>query len=618
MTKLQLLQHPRLCITKQHIQSLSDKHELPFLKEAQAVVTKAANKSLREPINYPRTHNALLERARRAQTRMLNFLTRWQQTQHAKFKQAALALVEDMRDWEYWSWISWRNRDQATDSCFDLSYGENSTTLAIAYDWLYHDLSADERALFLETAEKWSFKSGLKHAKPNAAWWFGKENSNWNTVCAGGLGMLALAMYEESAAARKLLPHCETSIKPFIYHLNDINGAWPEGTGYWNYGMRYAFLYLLSYENATQKKHPLLQQRGVKQTIAFPMDLNPNGAPCSFGDVNSWGPMPFHYRLAENLGRDEIMSQLDALDKPLNIEETWPKSALWLLFHKGTTTTGTKTKPIKPYAKIYKGLDWAILGDQSTHSKMYMSIRGGTTKVPHGQRDLLSYHCVIGNEALITHPRGHEYLDTTFSGRREELFEIGPQSKNTLFINGVGIYPGSELDSTKLVEKNGLHGVRLIATNAMGKMRDGNAATFCGRLIVMLKDKGYLIIDRFDLSQLGRVESRINTYALVKNTRHGAVLHGEKQKLRVSYASNVSAVLATALTAPTKPTAPSMRQLRWCSEGLHKSHTLVTLISPGTGKNSVEIIETSKDIQIKAMIGSSTYNVQCSQKLQLR
>ncbi len=615
---MQLRPHPRLFITSEHIQSLGDKPSLPLLKEAQAVVSKAANKALKEELTYPFTHNYLLERARRAQTRMLHFLIRWQQTGKKQFRQAALDLVKDMHDWEYWSWIAMREGDKKPDGIFDLSYGENCTTLAIAYDWLHHELSDKEKQLLLKTAEKWGFAAGKKWCKTNGAWWFKKEDSNWNTVCAGGLGMLCLAMYEDSATARKLLPQCEASIKPFIDYLNKTNGAWPEGTGYWNYGMRYAFLYLLSHQAATGKKHPLIHHKGVQKTISFPMDFCPNGVPCSFGDVNSWGPMPFHYRLAEVLGRDDIMAQLDGIKKHLIITDPWPRSALWLLFHPGKTVKASKKNLTKPYTKFYKGMDWAVLADQVPQPNMFMSIRGGTTKVPHGQRDLLSYHCVIGDEALITHPPGHEYLDTTFSGRREELFEIGPWSKNTLFINGAGIVADSELDSSKLIEKNGTHAVRLIASGAMGTMRDGPAAHFCGRLFIMLKDKGYLIIDRFDLPQLGRVESRLHSYHTVKPGKTGAVIKGKRNSLRVNYASNVDSVLASAETAPTKPTAPQATQLRWCSEGLHKSVTMATLLSRGQAASKVALQVDKKDIQITAQIGKQRFKVSCSSTLQLR
>src|SRR5262249_32551499 len=138
-------------------------------------------------------------------------------------------------------------------------------------------------------------------AKP--AWWFGHAQSNWNTVCAGGAGMLALAMLDEAddsvaREAREVLARTERSIVPYFKELRRSDGAWPEGTGYWNYGMRYGFMYLLSHERAMGRPHPLLRQRATLQTLEFPLLLCPNAVPCSFGDVNSWAPMSFHLGVA--------------------------------------------------------------------------------------------------------------------------------------------------------------------------------------------------------------------------------------------------------------------------------------------------------------------------------
>jgi len=100
-------------------------------------------------------------------------------------------------DWKCWSWITWRQGDYRPTAIYDLSYGENSATLAMAYDLLHDTLSAAEKQLFQNIATKWPLASGSVHCRPHAAWWFGKADSNWNTVCAGGLGMLCLAMYDD-------------------------------------------------------------------------------------------------------------------------------------------------------------------------------------------------------------------------------------------------------------------------------------------------------------------------------------------------------------------------------------------------------------------------------------
>lgn len=610
---LTLSDHPRLYISKEDQQRLNNTATLPFLKRAHKELRSAADRYLKKPVSWDPGHNELLIRARHMQSYIVTLLCRWQQTDDRQYRKRVLALIQEMHDWEYWSWIAWRAGDDRPDDIFDLSYGENSATLAIAYDWLYPGLSNEERTLFITTAEKWSFAAGLKHTGNQKAWWFGKKDSNWNTVCAGGLGMLALTMYEDSAAARTLLPRCEASIAPFMKYLRKTDGAWPEGIGYWNYGMRYAFMYLLSWQNAHGRMHTLLKHPSVIKTLTFPMDFCPNGVGCSFGDVNNWNPLPFHYRVAEMLGQDSVMAQLDRHDKQLDTRKGWPNVAEWLLLHPGQTISKPKTS--KPCVKFYKYMDWAVLADQMPDPHCYMSIRGGTTKVPHGQRDLLSFHCVIDNEALITNCKSGPYLDTTFSARREELFEIGPWGKNTLFINGVGIEAGSSLNKTSLFQIKHCPALRMDATKAMGGMRDGAAAEFCGRLVVMLPCAAYLIIDRFDLSKIGRVESRLHSYHDVTISGDGAAVRGDKASLRINCTASEPALLLSSSTAPTDPHTPSATQLRWCSRDLIQSMTSATLLSAGVAKSSLALRCSDKRISIAATVNGRRYTLSCDPRL---
>ncbi len=122
--------------------------------------------------------------------------------------------------------------------------------------------------------------------------WYCPPHFNWNAVCAGGAGLLALAMYDELPEARRVLPRVEKSIDVFMRGLQQTGGGWIEGVGYWDYGMRYAFLYLLSHERATGRSHPLIDLPETKITLGFPTDFSPNGVPCGFGDSNLWRPMP--------------------------------------------------------------------------------------------------------------------------------------------------------------------------------------------------------------------------------------------------------------------------------------------------------------------------------------
>src|SRR5690606_28104602 len=205
---------------------------------------------------------------------------------------------------------------------------------------------------------------------------------------------------------------------------------------------------------------------------------------------------------------------------------------------------------------------------------------GGTTKVPHAHRDLLSFQCVVGDEAMIVNLPGGEYLDTTFSARRWELFEMTPHARNTILLGGVGIANDSSVTTEPVRLGGAAHGFRLDATTAMGVMRDGPMARFCGRAFLMLADRAVLIVDRIELAHSGRIESRMHTYAKASIQRARATLRGERQLLAVSWACDLPATVHTGLTSPTTP-GKSATVHRWCVNELVTQATLATLLVPG-------------------------------------
>ncbi len=589
---MELSDHPRLYLQPNNVLTDSDH---PFLEQCLERIRQDADRFATVPewkVDSKR-HNAHLVRAKRNQARILTLLVRWKQTGRERFRRAALQHVEQMGQWQYWSWIAWRKNDPAPDAIFDLSYGENSATLAIAYDILHDTLSAYERTMIVGIAGKHSFASGSLHCRPDAAHWFARPDSNWNTVCAGGLGMLCLAMYEDIPQAAEILPMVENSIAPFMHRLDRTDGGWPEGIGYWNYGMRYAFMYLLSHEAATGQPHPLLALEGVRKTLSFPIDFSPNGRPCSFGDSNRWRPLPFHHAAASRLERDDILVGIDSLlDTEAIAKSCTPDAAEWVILH---SECPAQCKPAagENVIKLYRGLDWGLLADRLPAPNIYLSVRGGSTNAPHTHLDLLSFHCMIDGELLLTNVNDAEYLDTTFSPRRNEIFEISPASKNTLLINGIGIEANSALDSTSIVESGDIKGFRLDATSAMGVSRDGERATeFCGRLILMLGERAFIVIDRVLLPHPGRIESRMHSPARVQTTKQDALIRGKAAKLRVVYDCNVPALLQTARPARTTPGSGEMTTLRWCTgRELFRDMTMAALLCPGDDAATVEIVE---------------------------
>jgi len=258
-------------------------------------------------------------------------------------------------------------------------------------------------------------------------------------------------------------------------------------------------------------------------------------------------------------------------------------------------------------------MDWGILADRMPSPRLYLSVRGGTTEVPHGHRDLMSFNCVVGDEPLVANVNEGEYLDTTFSPRRFELFEMTPASKNTLLINGVGI-AGKSTVRTQTVRLKGAEGIRIDGTRAFGQMRDGRTARFCGRLFLMLSGRAFLIIDRVELPFTGRVESRLHTHGDLRLGKEGARIKGQKERLRVAYASDVPASLHAAADAPTTPGREST-MLRWCTDGLYTAVTMATLLSPGAGPARVTLNTTGPHIVAEVKCSALSRRLTLSKRL---
>jgi hypothetical protein len=511
--------------------------------------------------------------------------------------------------------------------------------------------------------------------------------------------MLALAMHDDLPEAPPVLDFADEAIRRFFADLKATGGAWPEGIVYWNYGMRYAFMYLLSWEHATGRNHPVFRQPEIRNTLLFPMAFCPHGAACGFGDANApWKPLAFHYAAAERLGLDQLPAFLDETYAPGN-GQSWP-SADYLVLRprlvlndwtsdrsglptpypskEGKLTEGTEpptpvpskegniidgptpspskegkltdvfglftggknlslpsregpgvgssssrstitSQPAGPVVQLYKGISaWGWIADRPGKPGLYLSVRGGSTEVPHGHLDLLSYHCIVNDEQMISSLANTEYLDTTFSDRRFDIAEMNPPAKNTVLIGGVGIAKPATVAS-RIVKFSGAAGIRLDARNAFRIVYQGkNCVRFVGRLFLMLGKEAILILDRVELKHPNRIETRLHSFAKVTSGKQGARLTGKRQRLRVLFAASAPCLFRTAVTAPTRPQDPSANVLRWATEDLQEQVTLATLLVPGAGRASIALAEKNGGIVAVVTMAGRHCTLRFSKRLRIR
>lgn len=109
-------------------------------------------------------------------------------------------------------------------------------------------------------------------------------------------------------------------------------------------------------------------------TLRYPLDFCPNGVPCSFGDVYSWQPLPFHYAAALRLGCTDVLAALDDhLARYPARKGSWSDPAELLLLHPRTKTR-SPSHP-RSVVRLYRGQDWRILADQLPHPHFYIPVR---------------------------------------------------------------------------------------------------------------------------------------------------------------------------------------------------------------------------------------------------
>ncbi|HAS83740.1 MAG TPA: hypothetical protein DCS43_13980, partial [Verrucomicrobia bacterium] len=526
----------------------------------------------------------------------------WVLTHDPRYRQAAILHLAGLTAFNQISCEANHRTPVDLVMSFCLSYGELSSTVGLMYDLFRKDITTAEKQVFLAMLDKFLMRAAL-NCLAQPPWWANKIWSNWNGVCAGGMGVMALAFYDDVPRARELIPFVEASLGEYFKSYVQNGGGCAEGTGYWNYGMTYAMRYLLSWENATGMEHPAFGISELGSSLSFPLDFNG----VSFGDNDGWGPMGFFFMLARRLKQKDAALRAavylldparckrkpDAKRNPLQAETGD------LLYASDCIPTLAEMEKLKaarakkklPVASIYKGMDWAALADDGAFPALRMAVRGGSSVITgHGMIDLLSIRCRVHGELMITDQQDGGYMQTTFSQRGHELYGRSAASKSTLFVDGLGCRTDAMCDKTEGVKGRGLLGIRIDATHVyLARWKD----LFIGRLVLMVDASYWLVIDHVmgaNDVDCHWAESRFHTLALCKFSEDGALLTSGKQQMQMTFASlGQPGVLKTSSGMPSQPTLPATTILRWMGGAATHDNLLVTALHPGKQKLGLRV-----------------------------
>lgn len=597
MTEIKQMKSPRLYVPAGVFENLSDKLHSPYLKAiAGRVIEDAEGLVGRKPL-AERTESTWQHGTRQIDSQLGCLTSAWVLTRDPRYRQAAIKHLGGLLAWNQISCEANEATPVDTVMPFCLSYGELSATVGLMYDLFRPELTDAEKAVFFAVLDKFLMRAAV-NALDAAPWWANKEWSNWNGVCAGGIGIMALAFHGDHADAARLLPFVEQSLGEYFKSYIKNGGGCHEGTGYWNYGMNYAMRYVLSWERCTGRKHPALKIRQIAQSLFFPLDFTG----ISFGDNDGWGPSCFYFLLAKRLNVPQ--AALNAATYLLNQAE--PSHGRRdgratngeLLYAAEAIPTQAEMDALKkahnlqkvPVARVYKGMDWAALADDEAFPRLRLALRGGSSTIAgHGMLDLLSFRCRVNGALMITDQQDGPYLASTFTKRGTDLYGRSAASKSTLFIDGLGCDGNVTCDKTEVVKGDGLLGIRIDASHIyLPRWKD----KFVGRLVLMVENRYWLVVDHMlGANEVDKhwMESRFHTLAESSQGRDSVSLTSGKERMQMTFAALGQGALQQSLGMPSTSTMPQTTIFRWmgCSGLVDNLH--VVALNPGARKLGVAI-----------------------------
>lgn len=335
--------------------------------------------------------------------------------------------------------------------------------LAWGYDWLYDDLSEEERAT-VRAALLERTRDIAEHAILNAKIHLFPYDSH--AVRSVSLCIvpccIALLGDDEDDEARDWLNYSIEFLMTVYSPWGDADGGWAEGTNYWMMGIAYlidAANRLKSYTGIDLYKRPFLQNTGD-----FPLYCKaPNTRRSTFGDDSTQGDLPAiktglnMRQFAGVTGKGEYQWYADEnLATNPGTEMAFYNWGWWdtnfdeLVYQ--TDFPMVEATPPKGGLRHFKGIGWVgaqhAMDDPDNHIQfVFKSSRFGSVSHSHGDQNAFCM-AAYGEDMAI---QSGYYV--AFNSSMHRNWRRQTRSKNAILINGKGQY--AEKDKSKALGATG-------------------------------------------------------------------------------------------------------------------------------------------------------------------
>lgn len=321
-----------------------------------------------------------------------------------------------------------------------LDVAEMATGVALGYDWLYHDLTPDER----QELRNALVTKALLHAQQGHPSF--RSHNNWNQVCIGGLVLAALAIGDEEPELTETVlttarTHTDRGLAAYQPH-----GIYPEGPSYWEYGTTYTVLLIAALRSVTSDDWNLPNAPGLLASLPWIVHMTgPTGTFYNFADSGTRaGLSPAQFFLSRELRQPSLLHFQRREARRFAVrggsERFAPLVAFWW---------PQPEHPITPLPRHWSGsglqpvaawrTDW-----EDPHS-LYVAIKGGGARANHAHMDGGSFVLEAGGVRWAEDLGLQSYHSLESAGvqlwamhqdsPRWSVFRLGPFAHNTLTLN---------------------------------------------------------------------------------------------------------------------------------------------------------------------------------------
>lgn len=402
-----------------------------------------------------------------------------------------------------------------------LDTAEMSTAVGLTYDWLYDYMDQATRNTIKAGLIKHGLEPGLKAYSDKPAWWT-KSEYNWNQVCNSGLTVGALAIAEtDPKYAKTIVPKAVASL-PIALRSYAPDGAWGEGTGYWDYATQYTAYGIATLDTALGTDFGISNTEGLSQAASAPIYMTgPTGLSFNYadnGENSRRRQLPWMFWLAQKYGHKKAAADEHKITKKYGAKT---EHLIWY------NTPVTDQQPNPTLDKYFHGdVEVATFRSEwNNPDALFVAVKAGFNQVNHGHLDLGTFVLdALGHRwALDLGSDDYNldgYWDRKEGGKRWQYYRLNSLSHNIPLINNQNQLANG---TAKIVKFRSNPDNALAVIDMTSAYKD--TASKVRRTIKMIDNRKSVIVeDEFTLTKPCSITWAMTTKAAIKTQGNIATL----------------------------------------------------------------------------------------------